>query len=468
MAEYDFSGPWVAARIRDIDGNLFPFWTNLGGSESDRPQIPGGDELQALAFLQGVEVRLQQGGAPPIITANLTPPYREGIQFINSDLISGANRNLLEVQFGYVGGTGSAGSVLSPVFVGVLDNPDVTIDVDVQITLHAQGIGGWSMGRQHGSRVSRRSASGEANESRRQLMRRILSRHNVGTDFSDADSNSEARAALDAVVTYAQGGKTDWMALWELATQARCQMSLVGDTLFFFARENRQSSEPTRRFRLYDYPGGRLQGLTIQPGATGQTTGEYPILSFSSPSSAVYLPSSQFGTFMSDIDDRSRVRRSVQITQETDPVPGSAEGDGSVDGSPNNPAPTEEGDGGEVLPGDPADPDTRVAASEEHARSAHLGIRLEIETIGIPDIFPGEVVRVAGGGWRFDEHNWMVFEVNHNIGDGFTTNLVLQSNVDVTRPGGGVTNRGAPNRADVQEGSADTATVTPTVQEESA
>ena len=60
----------------------------------------------------------------------------------------------------------------------------------------------------------------------------------------------------------------------------------------------------------------------------------------------------------------------------------------------------------------------------------HYGIQCEIETVGIPDIIPAEVVTVYGVGKRYSDKNYYVSKVIHSVGGGgFTTRLTLISNI---------------------------------------
>jgi hypothetical protein len=468
LAQFDYSGPFVAARIRDVDGNTFPLWTNVGGSETDPVEVPGGEDLQALAFLQEVTVQMGLSFVPQI-SAQLAPPFREGILFLNSRLADAAGSNVLEVQLGYTGGTGSAGPVLTPPMEAVIMNPDISIDVEIQITLNGQGTGGFSAWRRTGTRVTREGTT------RRSLIQEIADGLGVEVNFEDPDSdpNSDARELLDEEgLSWSQGGKTDWMAMWELTDSARCHMSLVGRTLFILSKRARILGQPLRTYRFYDYPGGSIGGRTRGVGASdGQTSADLPILSFTSSTNAVWLPPASLNVVLRDVNESSREAETTVLNDASEAPARSGEGAASPPTGTDTglPEPDEAtGDGGQTLPGAPDVPEAVREAQEEFSRGGHLGIQVEIETIGDPQVLPGDAVRLAGLGRRFDDRTYVVHKITHQIGlGGFTTNLELVTNVDslIEQFQGAQRTSGPTNTQETREAGPDQ-TVQPRAQQE--
>lgn len=457
MASYDFSAPFVAARIIDNEGNIFPLWANTQGSTQSTFSSESRIDIGALAFLQSVTVELDLSGLPKI-SASLAPPYEQAIKFLDSKLADSGGANYLEVQFGYTGGVGGGSAVLSPVYGGLLMNPEVDISEEVTIQLNAQGTGGFALVRQVGTRTAREG------ETRRELIRRIVrgpnNSRNLRVDFTDADTNDRCRTLLDQTVTYTQGGRSDWFAIWELTNSAKCWLLLIDDTLRVLSRASRLTSAPTRKLYLYNYPGG-LQGLTRRPGQTqDDAVGLYPILQFSSPTNAVYLPAAVRGVVMEDVDDTSREAVREDINDSSERPERTGEGAVEMEGDEVL-ADIDEttGDGGERRPGDPADQEALESAREDFIRGGNLGVQVELETLGIPDIVPGEVVQVAGVGQRFGRHNYGVHKVTHNVGlDGFTSQLTCVSNVDSLLAG--IEGEGPANTQEAQTHRTDTVDAT--------
>jgi hypothetical protein len=87
------------------------------------------------------------------------------------------------------------------------------------------------------------------------------------------------------------------------------------------------------------------------------------------------------------------------------------------------------GTGGAFRTGDISDPELRSRVESEFTSAQYkMGYKMEVVTLGMPDLLPADVVSVRGLGPRFDT-NYGVFVVNHRIGTGgFTTQLTLYAN----------------------------------------
>lgn len=445
MASYDFSAPFVAARIVLPNGDAFPLWTNVGGEETGRPTIPGQEDLQALAFVQEVQVKLDLSGMPQI-SVQLAPPFEDGMKFLDSALADGRRQNRLEVQLGYAGGTGDAGPLLSPPFVATISAPEVSIDVDVQITLKGVGLG-------QSAQIETGRVVGRENEKRWDIIRRLAagdgSRRTLEVDFSEveADPTSEQYRRCDAPASdYSQGGRTDWLALWELAEATQCVMNVAGPTddgsasrLVWIPRRQREfSGPPVRRYRLYHYPGGQLRGEARVTGESDMA--ELPLLSFSCNTEAIwnamtYADVGNDGFVQADVNEEDVAAQEETVTVEGESAPAdveegalTVESGGELSGTPN------------VLPGAPDNPDAVRRASTEISTSGGMATQCEIETLGDPALTPGDVVLLAGLGRRFDDRTYHVFELTHSIGlGGFSTNVTIHAHGDPISAGRRIT-----------------------------
>lgn len=460
MPVYDFSAPFVAARITLPDGSAFPLWTNVGGEERVRPAVPGTEQLQALAFVQEVQVRLNLSGLPQI-SVQMSPTFEDGMKFLDSPLANPRMQNRIEVQLGYASGTDS-GPLLSPPFVASLQAPEVSIGMDVQITMKGTGLGS-------GVQIQGGRVTGQPRDKRRDIIERLAAgsgggRRTLEMDWSAveaAGTQSEAYQRLEqSAEGYAQGGRSDWLALWEMADLTLCVMNIVGPNepggparLRWLPRRGENFTGPaTRRYRLYHLPGGRLQGEITSPEfQEGDALAELPILSFSCNTEAVwsaldYQDILGHGAELNDVnaDDVSAESRTVTVEDQAGPVD-SGEGAQTLPGTDELPETPMH------LPGAPDNPDAVTRAGNDVEDGGAMSVRCEIETIGDPGVMPGDIVLLAGLGRRFDNRVYHVFEVTHSIGSGgFSTNLVVNSNVDP--PSEGNTPTGPANTADRQAG----------------
>jgi len=471
MAVYDFSAPFVAARIVLPDGDAFPLWTNVGGAETLRPTVPGTEDIQALAFVQEIQVRLDLSGIPQI-TAQLAPPFADGMKFLDSPLADGRMQNTIEVQLGYAGGTGGEGSVLSPPFSAALVAPEVTIDTEIQISLKGQGLG-TSAEQQQGRRV------GRGDEKIRDLIERIAAgpggkRRSLTVNFDAVDEagpNSDAWKALDrSATTFIQAGSSDWFALWRLADMTHCVMSVIGpeeggkaSVIRWLPRVENFSKPPVRRYRLYHYAGGQLQGDTLNTSSSNAA--EAPLLSFSCNTEAIWnaltyseldQDSMNNGVVLTDVNEDDVVEQQTPVTPESaqDQVNG-AEGAQTVEGTEESPL--EGNEGRQVATGAPDNPDVVTQATEDVANGASMTVQCDLEVLGDPTIVPGDNVALSGLGRRFDSRVYSVMTVTHSIGlGGYSTNLTVQSNLDPVSRGRSLTGR--TNTTDVQAPSGYSAT----------
>jgi hypothetical protein len=425
VASYDFSAPFVAARIIDADGNAWPLWVNVGGGEDGRPWIPGGEDLKALCWVDQVEVKLDLSGVPTI-TVQLSPPFEEGIKFLDSELINSAGENKIEVQLGYATGISDGRPLLTPVFSAMIFNPQVSIDIDIQITLTGQGDAAYGPTRQGAQRVT-------TGRERRYDVIQMLAQgagRIVEVNFDSANRDDECRRLLEGEVEFVQGNRTDWVALWQLARQTKCWMSVQGNTLYWLSYAERFALQPTRTYRMYHYPGGRIQGMT--DNAQQQAgEGDLPILSFSCDTDSVWLPASQFGIMLRDLSAETRQVQERFASPRTEANVAGGDGAESVRGTSSLPHNEQTQEGAALRPGHPDDPDAQTQVSSEIQQGGNLGISVQLEVPGDPVVLPGHTVRLAGLGRRFDPMVYAVYTVTHSIGTGgFTTNLTLVTNIN--------------------------------------
>ncbi len=418
---YDFYSPVMSAAIVTVDNNRFPLWSYQAGGQGQVTLPPprygaNNSPLTSLSYLTELTVVLDLGNVPRI-TAVLQPPYRDAINLLDSEIIE-FGQSTLEVLLGY-STTTSSNATLSPVFSGILLKPDVQLGTDTTVTLNAQGVG-YSM--QHQGVASN---DDYAHQSRLEVMPPVVERHKeltAGVNSSDAAAYAVSNALLfNRKNSWSQGSNKDWVFLYNLARDAQCWMINDGRSILLLPRDSSTLAKPRFKLAFYEFAQGLVGGGIL-----------YPILSASSTTGAVWLPGMR-GLFMQGVDYFSKevVKKSVNdALNKTARVASGPGGSGDVKGTDHFPdANQTNGDGLMMYPGNPGD---LAAVAQAQAAFGTLqqamGINLDVETLGIPDIQPGSVVSIDGLSTRFN-HNYSVHRITHVVNSsGFTTQLHLISN----------------------------------------
>lgn len=480
---YDFRAPFMSAVIVTPNGTRLPLWTDLNLTAAQLDSIHLG--VSSLPYLSEIEITIPLGDVPTI-RAQLTPPFKDGRAFLNSAAIEWGF-STIEVQFGYSGGNGQV--VLSPVFSAILLKPDVSVGSDVSITLNGQGSGGFGSLRTQQAGVLRGTRleivealargdrpgatttslvhhTGPSNgaafggvsglggvssqddsltegtlddnlEFFLQQQQVVVVQHptqkgtrRLAVDLSHLKGTPEEKRMNEELEVH-PGGMSDWAQINEVLREAGCWSFIGTDdlgnpTIFVISRDKMLAGEPSRTFRFFDFPEGQLGHG--DPAAFG---GDFPILEINSPTMAVYLPGGSRGFRMQDIDDESR--QFVQnIINDQSVAPGRS-GQSAAESPPSGEIPgtdTNTGDGTTLVQGDPNDNRAVDMAKAEYAAwTGSMGINLDVTSIGIPTLLPGETVQVWGMGERLD-HQYGVLTVKHTIGgNGFSTSWNGVSNV---------------------------------------
>lgn len=404
---YDFYNPFMAAAIVDKNGERFPLWTNKGGNPFNIASA-GMGPLRALAFLSEIQIELQLGDIPRI-TATLTPPYEDAIRLMDSELVEFGNARL-EVMFGYASGTSTGEAVLSPIFEGLLIKPDISIGIDSTFILHAQGTGGYAA-------VSQVSYATFKEKTRRSIISDVLARHGLQIDDTHIDSASDSFKLWDGdKITVAQGNKTDWFFITTLSNEARVWIIYTEKGKVRFVPRNKNlNGQPTYQLSMFELNQGMIGGEV------------FPILSAQTSSAAIYLPGLR-GLLLKGVDAKSK--KSVQQIVDDKLVRTNRTDKGAADvkGSTSFADPNDKS-GFNAFPGDPSSDVAKaqaVAAFDNFGPA--MGIPMDVETLGIPDMSPGDVVQINGMGLRLNG-NYGVFKLTHTLSNsGYTSNLKLVSN----------------------------------------
>jgi hypothetical protein len=404
--DYDFYAPFMSATILTEHQERLPLWMTNDPRGMSR------------AWLAELTVRFTLANIP-IITAKLTPPYQDAITFLNSSLIEWGTSKL-EVQFGYTAGSPSR-AVLSPVFTGILLKPDIRLGESIEIVLNAQGISTFNITTQTGLRFLQGT--------RRDIVETFLRGPDPSNprplQLDDTEMQTappEVRAAWSTnVIEVQQGGISDWQWVQTLIWECHAVFYILGDRLKIIPRDTRSTQAPRRQFALFNYPNGKI----------GPRNGVFPILGANSPSMGIYLPGYLNGTVLRGVNQNTRQVEQRVVNDRTTPVGRTGRGGVNESSTPANPGPNPQGDGLEVMPGAPADQrvQEQVAAAQQDV-AQRAGIRLELDTLGVPDLLPADTFSISGLGTRIDGPNYMVFDFTHTLGTQvYVTKLTAYANV---------------------------------------
>ena len=428
---FDFFNPFMSAVIVHPEYGRLPIWLNEGGrvgtgsvaamldATSYSPEI---DTLTSIPYLAELTIENQLGNIP-IITATLTPPYREGLMILDSKGIEWG-LSQLECQLGYVGGSGP-GSI-SPVYRGVMLKPEIEIGAETRITFNGQGVGGYISSKNVSDTPKTQSRKAHMDElAKASWAGEPTFKFEVVADPADVPPGSNAAKLLAEEKNFSAKGWNRWEALQKLAGESACY--LVHDTtddgknlvrLIARSKTFGKNVKPVATLTAFDYD-----------GSYGPDRAVFPILSATSPTSAVYLNAGVAGLRTKGVSSNKEIL-TQDSTAETSEIEASTGPKGDVKHRTQK---------GQEQSGDRLSHYNRVendaGASERQTRAdgyrGHIGIRLEIETLGIPTIFPGDLVRVRGLGKRLCADggaNYTVLKVVHTYSaGGYTTSLDLVS-----------------------------------------
>jgi hypothetical protein len=400
---FDFLSPFMSAAIVTDPANReftrYPLWTFEGkGALLTSEQY----KMGSLAFLSEMTVKLNLAYVPTI-TATLTPPFEAARIFIDSPLVEWTT-SILEVQFGYSGGNG----VSSPKFEGLLLKPEVTLGTDASIVLNAQGVGGF--GAQRGE-----TGKPENNKSLQFVFDAICTKHKMTLDISEMPTSSaEYKAFTASRPSIVAGNVSDWFFMVREAAQVGCWTYLASEDgtskLKVIPIDSANGESPTYTFRMFDYDGGVI----------GPKNKEFPIISITTPTSAIYLAGATQKLRLMGTDSKTR----KTVTKTADDASTAMV---RTDAKQTGPSGDAEG---ALFPADAGAPDAQAMADAAYRTAANgMGIKIEVETLGIPNLRPGQVVQVEGVGKRLNG-KYAVFEVTHTLGSGgFSSRFTAISNV---------------------------------------
>lgn len=400
----------VQLRFQDQSGgeNVVPLWTrgSRGATSGSRASLFFGDEYLDVPIVGGVTVNMGLG-MDSEISVPIAAPLDLGLALLNSVVVQIGNR--LEIQLSY-----PKLGLSTPWFTGLTIRPDFEIGEDgFSATLKAVGVA--YAGHRTAGDTLWNDTSYEA------ILREIASRqYNQWTLDVPARDGADDPLYLDRQ-SVSQQMLSDWVFVNQIGRFSGCDLALVWE----------QSGEAVLRVRR------RASEFAAAPRYTFQFRGQidmvsrFPILNFAAEGEMVSLPRGGARVVWDDIDPVTGENRGGVVTQDDRQAVVQRLNSSSVQ-------PGAESGGAALLPGDSgerlavpvasqAESPDEVAASRSDEAAVRGGFAATLTTIGIPDLLPGEMVRVVGLGDMFGG-NYLVTNMTHEASDFWTMELKLLSN----------------------------------------
>lgn len=476
MGSTDFFSPFFTAALILKDGTPIPLWSTEASSSAaaDMEKRVG---VRALPYLSSISVTTNLSELP-VISATLSFPYREGIAFLDSELAEwGVNE--LQVMFGYSKGTDIG---TSPVFSGLVMEMQPSYGSEISVTLSAHGA--FSM-----TQMERRFDF--KNMTRKQILEACLKGPDTANprpikldvsvletaelqfaeigEANGGTSSTDPRLLLHKPIEdFEPASKTDWDIIYLICNQLQCWPQVVvpsNQSTQFGKRDVQVLKLLPREAGLARPPKKVLSLYEIDAGAFPNTL---PVLSLGVETKAIYLPGALKGMIARGIGsaDKKPIRKFYDRTvnakgaigqggsvpKDTPYLPGVEVSLRNPDGSKGNVSEHVDGAAIVALNADHPDVDAEAVAIYEKSM-AEMGVTINIETLGSPDLTAGDVVSLRGAGRRLDQ-NYGINEITHKFDSGgystsfkaFTnTNNQSTDNVTSTVP---ETNKKLPSTTD--------------------
>ena len=360
--------------------------------------------IAAIVALLSITTGLQN-----TITAQLNPPFEDARRLLESSLIEWG-RSVLEVTLGYSSGVPN-GTVLQK-YEGIILKPSISLGIEASVTLNAQGVGGFAAATSTSTKVWTKTDP--------LTVLKAIFEKTLDVDISkleDADAKTFLTTKQNSI---SQSGYSNWYFAQILAKAAGCWGFEVGKKFQLVSKNTAHGAEPKWKFRMFDFPTGELGG---------GKDGVYPILGFSTPTMAVFLAGA--AKALRAMGTSSKDRKTVTLVANDAKSNVQSSGKAGVGIKDQQPADGEE----EMLPIDAAtkkengiDAKSILEAEYKTARDT-MGITIEVETLGMPDLLPGHLIEVKGVAKGRLDGPYVILDLEHSIGSGgFTTKFKAVTN----------------------------------------
>ena len=419
----DFYGVTISGRIRTFPklatGSpvVYELWLDPNSGRPPDPEVP-----LALSFVQEVSVEINLGFNSKI-SLLLAPPFDEAMKLLNSPLIKWGVGHL-EVMIGYTTGQqGTSGGLVSLPFSGLIQKPDVSIGSDINITINALGVG-FALNQTGGVKEE---IFDEGSSSADAIMKVLSKYTSGGLDISRLFEGMDSSHSIFNIPKNGRriikGDKNDWWFVYDLLREHGLDMFVHSDRINLVKGGEERVRESLRILNPDEWMFGKPGRTFVLRGQIRPEREIYPILDFTSPTAHVWLVPGVGMQVMRDISAGGEVQEKVFDDTTVGPA---RTGNGAINTSGPTSIASVPQEHGRNYPGNPES--MEHAGSAEYKNQAYrTGIHVEILTLGIPDLKPGEMVEVLGfstesGKPGIFDGLYGVTEVRHNIGaGGYTT-----------------------------------------------
>lgn len=426
LGSYDFYSPFMAASIVTRDGTRYPLLPSAETPPVSSQAVKltglsatGGEsqEVEFLPYLTSMNITLDAGYVAQL-SATLNPPYLEGRKLLDSTAVEYGSSHL-EVQFGYSAGRGNSSMVaISPTFKGLITKPDISFGTDITIQFNAQGTGGYTLATTGMTGIP---IDGKG-QTYQQYLQSICDKMKLKLDVTAIQSDQLVYTLFSTVPRiFSYGNETYYSIIYESARDCACYVYFTDDTVRIVPMKQVLNSEPVAEFVLFDYVDGKI----------GPEFGRYPILSVSTEHAGIFLDPTTRKLIQEGLDPKTGKLKTNEVSAEKTAVATNTDGDLQPSEGPTGVPVQEAGQARSTRPPTEGEStkDQMAADFQSLYGSGSMGIKLEIETLGIPDILPLQNIKVTNVSQKRIDGNYTVMTVKHSLSSsGFTTNLTVIQN----------------------------------------
>lgn len=379
MPALDPSGFQMSAVIVS-GGKRYPLWLTPQGDS------PGAmDELTSgMPILESVDIEMSLGLASKV-TAQIAAPFDMGMRILESGVLRIGN--VLEVQIGYP----RIGRFM-PWISSMMAQPSIKISPDEGLTATLNGEGG-AFAALRGSRSSQ-----YANTTYADIIRQLGESETYGFVVDLPDRSGGDDPLYQQRESVSQSNQSDWFFIQWITRASNCDCWLQPSR----EQAGRQVLKVARRRVSL----GAAPRFTFVMRGKSDFDTLFPIFEWESNAEGIWLPPAATSVRSVEVNPDTLEVTELLATPQTTDVPATGEAvpadtGARVEDTMVRLTPPRDGEtSGEMIYTSPRDPRGVEAVAEAHRTESSMrgGVEAQLTTIGIPDIFPNDMVGVANFG----------------------------------------------------------------------